>query len=71
MPPSTPSTVPVVQPDRGMARYAIAFATSSAPTSRPIGPSKSFAPVSRHRSPKPAPRSAIIALAMIPDGHPS
>jgi hypothetical protein len=71
MPLSTPSTVPVVEPDRGLAMYAIAFATSSAPTSRAIGPSKSFAPVPRPRSLKPAPRSAIIELAMFPDGHPS
>jgi hypothetical protein len=37
MPPSTASTVPVVDADRGDAKYTIAWATSSALTSRPIG----------------------------------
>src|SRR4029453_15953853 len=37
MPPSTARAVPVVDADSGDARYAIACATSSALTSRPIG----------------------------------
>jgi hypothetical protein len=37
MPPSTASTVPVVAPASGLARYAMAAATSSAVTSRPVG----------------------------------
>src|SRR5207237_8783587 len=37
IPPSTGRTVPVVEPDSGLARYAIARATSTAGTSRPVG----------------------------------